>query len=223
MFPVESSQIPPSKLAFAPPLVSENSKSTEKNHSAEATLRNAMNDYERLTDDRVDNSSQDNKLSNNDLICHQDNSSDEMTTSALMVKENISTTEAVNVQNDVVVNEESFTTTALTQPLAKEVELRYDRCEASTSQPISTIKTDSIVDEVPNIIHHTHDKAPKTFKVIDSSDLLSPGLPGVPCHPQILAGQLTLSQPGGADYAHNIIWCGFSNLPTALHRTTVHE
>ena len=197
MFPVESSQIPPSKLAFPPPLVSENSESTGKNHTAEATLRNAMNDYERLTDDRVDNSSQDNKLSNNDLICHQDNSSDEMTTSALMVKENISTTEAVNVQNDVVVNEESFTTTALTQPLAKEVELRYDRCETSTSQPIPTIKTDSIVDEVPNIIHHTHDKAPKTFTIIDSSDLLSPGVPGVPWHPQILAGQLTLSQPGG--------------------------
>ena len=31
------------------------------------------------------------------------------------------------------------------------------------------------------------------------------GVPGVPWHTQILADQLTLSQPGGADYAHQII------------------
>ena len=31
------------------------------------------------------------------------------------------------------------------------------------------------------------------------------GEPGVPCTPQILAEQLTLSQPEGADYAHQII------------------
>ena len=36
--------------------------------------------------------------------------------------------------------------------------------------------------------------------------------------PQILADQLTLSQPGGADYAHHITTGtpGFSDLPTAL-------
>ena len=39
--------------------------------------------------------------------------------------------------------------------------------------------------------------------------------------PQILADQLTLSQPGRADYAHHINTGtpGFSDLPTALHRT----
>ena len=31
------------------------------------------------------------------------------------------------------------------------------------------------------------------------------GMPGVPWHPQILADQLTLSQPEGADYAHQIV------------------
>ena len=33
------------------------------------------------------------------------------------------------------------------------------------------------------------------------------GVPGMPWHPQILADQLTLSQPGvgGADYVHQII------------------
>ena len=35
--------------------------------------------------------------------------------------------------------------------------------------------------------------------------LSSLGVPGVPWHPQILADQLTLSQPRGADYAHQII------------------
>ena len=37
-------------------------------------------------------------------------------------------------------------------------------------------------------------------------------------HPQILADQLTLSQPGGANYAHYITTGtpGFSGLPTAL-------
>ena len=37
------------------------------------------------------------------------------------------------------------------------------------------------------------------------SGLSSLGVPGVPCHPQILADQLTLSQPRWADYAHQII------------------
>ena len=41
---------------------------------------------------------------------------------------------------------------------------------------------------------------------------------GVPWHPQILADQLTLSQPGGTDYAHLITTDtpGFLDLPTAL-------
>ena len=40
----------------------------------------------------------------------------------------------------------------------------------------------------------------------------------MPWHPQILADQLTLSQPGGTDYAHLITTGtpGFSDLPTAL-------
>ena len=39
-----------------------------------------------------------------------------------------------------------------------------------------------------------------------------------PWHPQILANHLTLSQPGGVDYAHPITTGtpGFSDLPTAL-------
>ena len=44
-------------------------------------------------------------------------------------------------------------------------------------------------------------------KWIDHSaaGLSSPGVPGVPWHPQILTDQLILSQPGGTDYAHQII------------------
>ena len=46
----------------------------------------------------------------------------------------------------------------------------------------------------------------------------SPGVPGVPWYPQILAEQLSLYQPGGADYGHQITTGtpGFSDLPTAL-------
>ena len=42
--------------------------------------------------------------------------------------------------------------------------------------------------------------------------------PGVRREPQILVDQLTLSQPGGVDYAHHITsgTPGFSDLPTAL-------
>ena len=52
-------------------------------------------------------------------------------------------------------------------------------------------------------------------------DLSSPGVSGVPWHPQILADQLTLSKQGGADYAHHITTGtpGFSNLPKALNNT----
>ena len=41
---------------------------------------------------------------------------------------------------------------------------------------------------------------------------------GLPRHPLILADQLILSQPGGADYAHHITLGNprFSDLPTAL-------
>ena len=41
-------------------------------------------------------------------------------------------------------------------------------------------------------------------------------VPGVPWHPQILADQLNLSKPEGADYAHHITTGtpGFSDLPT---------
>ena len=42
---------------------------------------------------------------------------------------------------------------------------------------------------------------------------------GVPWNPKIFADQLTLSQPGGTDYAHLITTGtpGFSDLPTALY------
>ena len=41
----------------------------------------------------------------------------------------------------------------------------------------------------------------------------------MPWHPRILADQLTLSQPGGADYAHyiNTGTPVFSDLPTAMY------
>ena len=50
------------------------------------------------------------------------------------------------------------------------------------------------------------------------SGVSSLGVPGVPWHPQILADQLTLSQPGGTNYAHLITTGtpGFSDIPTAL-------
>ena len=53
---------------------------------------------------------------------------------------------------------------------------------------------------------------------IVTSGLSSLGVPGVPCHTQSLADQLTLFQPGGTDYVH-LITPGtpvFSDLPTAL-------
>ena len=48
--------------------------------------------------------------------------------------------------------------------------------------------------------------------------LSSLGVPRVPWHPQILAPQLTLFQPGWIVYAHHIITGtpGFLDLPTAL-------
>ena len=48
--------------------------------------------------------------------------------------------------------------------------------------------------------------------------MLSLGVPGVPWHTQILADQLTLLQPGGADYAQHIttLPAEFLDLPTAL-------
>jgi hypothetical protein len=51
---------------------------------------------------------------------------------------------------------------------------------------------------------------------------VDPGVPGVPWHPQILADRLTLSQPRGADYAHQIFTGTprFSDLPTALSTGT---
>ena len=42
-------------------------------------------------------------------------------------------------------------------------------------------------------------------KLMLPKGLSSVGVPGVPWHPQILADWLTLSQPRGADYAHQII------------------
>ena len=51
------------------------------------------------------------------------------------------------------------------------------------------------------------------------SRVSSPELPRVSWHPQILVYQLTLSKPGGADYAHHINTGipGFSDLLTALY------
>ena len=50
------------------------------------------------------------------------------------------------------------------------------------------------------------------------SGVSSLGVSQVPWHAQILADQLTLSQPGVTDYAHLITsgTPGFSDLPTAL-------
>ena len=43
------------------------------------------------------------------------------------------------------------------------------------------------------------------WNMINVAGLSSLGVPGVPWHPQISSDQLTLSQPRGADYAHQII------------------
>ena len=51
-------------------------------------------------------------------------------------------------------------------------------------------------------------------------------MPGVPWqHPQILEDQLTLSEPGGADYAHHINTGtpGFSDLSTAITQTNPNQ
>ena len=49
--------------------------------------------------------------------------------------------------------------------------------------------------------------------------LSSLGVPGVPWHTQILADQLTLSEPGETNYVNLITTDtpGFSDLPTALY------
>ena len=44
--------------------------------------------------------------------------------------------------------------------------------------------------------------------------LSEPGVPGVPWHPQILTHQLTLSQPEGSNYAHQITKGGFKSEET---------
>ena len=50
-------------------------------------------------------------------------------------------------------------------------------------------------------------------------------MPGVPWHTQILAGQLTLFQPGGSDYAHLITTSTpkFSDLPTSLYLRVINK
>ena len=57
-----------------------------------------------------------------------------------------------------------------------------------------------------------------SYQNVSLTGMSSLWVPGVPWHPQILADHLTLYQPGGADYAHQITtgtpW--FSDLPTAL-------
>ena len=57
-----------------------------------------------------------------------------------------------------------------------------------------------------------------------NTGLSSSAVPGLPWHPQILADQLTASQPEGADYAHHIILAppdGFSDHPTALNNNEI--
>ena len=48
------------------------------------------------------------------------------------------------------------------------------------------------------------------------SGVSSLGVPEVPWHPQILVDRLTLYQPEGADYAHQIILAP-PDFPTVLH------
>ena len=52
-----------------------------------------------------------------------------------------------------------------------------------------------------------------------------PGSAGGGMAPQILTNQLTLSEPGGTNYAHHInTWTpGFSDLPTALIHTQYYN
>ena len=60
-----------------------------------------------------------------------------------------------------------------------------------------------------------------TTRLVALAGVSSLGVPGVPWHPQILADQLTLSKPGGTNYAHliNTDTPGFSDLPTTLFST----
>ena len=62
-----------------------------------------------------------------------------------------------------------------------------------------------------------------TIQNVNGGGPSSLGVPGVPWHTQILAGQLTLFQPGGTDYAHLIATGdpGFSDLPTSLDLKTL--
>ena len=70
------------------------------------------------------------------------------------------------------------------------------------------------------ISQHTH-----FFWEIIAGRLLNSGVSSMGVHPQILADQLTLSQPGGTDYAHLITTGtpGFSDLPTALLKDMVSD
>ena len=85
-------------------------------------------------------------------------------------------------------------------------------------QPASTKKHEHIFASSDSAIFYV-----VKFNFITIPDTqIHPGLqePGVPQHPQILADQLTLSQPEGADYAHQITTGtpGFSDLPTTQRR-----
>ena len=57
--------------------------------------------------------------------------------------------------------------------------------------------------------------------LVQIAGLSESGVPGVTRQPQILTDQVTLFQPGGADYSHHITTGtpGFSDLPTALAST----
>ena len=57
------------------------------------------------------------------------------------------------------------------------------------------------------------------LKYVGVSSLGVMGVPGVPWYPQILADQLTLSEPGETNYVNLITTDtpGFSDLPTALY------
>ena len=77
--------------------------------------------------------------------------------------------------------------------------------EAAIRQTVIVFQTECLVSSI--------------LKTNSKSGVSSLGVPGVPWqHPQILADQLTLSQPGGTDYAHHINTGTpeFSDLPTAL-------
>jgi hypothetical protein len=94
-----------------------------------------------------------------------------------------------------------------------------------TQDPYYTLPNQFYVRSDPTTNSPRMTKTSEFSFIIQFAGFLSLGVPGVPRHTQILADQLTLFQPGGRDYAHQITTGTtiFSNLPTALVRLSLNK